>query len=569
MVALRKPNRALRSAPVTVGAPVGGLNGRDGLANMQPTDAYVLDNWFPYNTSCDMRPGCMNHATGLPGPVEGLETYTGPGGNRMLAFCAGHIYDVTNADAPAAPLISGRISNQPVTCMFSNAGITVLLIYTGQDQPVMYDGASITPLVITGVTSYEAHLAPAPKRARKKKVPYLISYTGMKVPIPTVVEPPPELLPMPLEPQDQIFCAHVFKGRVLMGQLNTLGFWYLDVGAVQGEATFFDLSQQSLLGGSLLSIASISQTDAGVGPSDYAIFITTEGEYIMYSGIDPSDPTNWSLVARYVSGRPLGNTGWFKFRSDVYLMTEEGVSTVSELRQMGEEEGSDQYITAKLGRLYQDFTKYGTTHGWTALSYPEGNALILNMPTTSTMEGLYIQYVMNTNNGSWCRFTGWNALAWTLLDRQPYFGTYDGRIVQAFVGAEDNGQPITASCRQAWNNFDDKYDRGEMDKLFHFVSFAISADGTPPLSCALNVNFQNDPPVPVGTLTNPGGAIWDVSLWDQDFWAGTSVTQNFTVPVGKLGYVGSVWLSITAPSSDIRWYSTRFVMEKTDGILFQ
>jgi hypothetical protein len=162
-----------------------------------------------------------------------------------------------------------------------------------------------------------------------------------------------------------------------------------------------------------------------------------------------------------------------------------------------------------------------------------------------------------------------NALSWTLLDRQPYFGTYDGRVVMADEGRDDAGVPIVASCRQAWNNFNDRYDRGEMDKLFHFVSFAISSDGGPPMSVALNVNYQNDQPIPVGTTTNPGGgAVWEVAMWDQDYWAGTAMTQNFTIPVGKLGYVGSVWLAISAPDSNVRWYATRFVLEKTDGILF-
>ena len=132
---------------------------------------------------------------------------------------------------------------------------------------------------------------------------------------------------MPTEPQDQIFCAHVFKGHVL-GQPNHARILVLGRrrGSWAQPSTYFDLSQQSLsLGGSIIAITSISQTDDGTGPEGLrGIHLPVRASTSCIPASILINATNWTLVARYISGVPLGKTAWFKFRSDLYLMTEEG-----------------------------------------------------------------------------------------------------------------------------------------------------------------------------------------------------------------------------------------------------
>ena len=43
-------------------APVGGWNARDALAEMKPTDAIYLDNWFPRTSYVEIRGGSSDHA---------------------------------------------------------------------------------------------------------------------------------------------------------------------------------------------------------------------------------------------------------------------------------------------------------------------------------------------------------------------------------------------------------------------------------------------------------------------------------------------------------------------------
>lgn len=521
---LRTPNRARRSLTATLGAPTGGLNGRDSFTSMPAKDAFQLDNWFPYNTSVDTRGGCQDYATGLPGPVESLEIYTGAAGAKMLAFSNGGIYDVTAGGAVGAALATGKASSKMQSCMFSNAGSQFLLLYSGADQPMYYDGTTLSLATITGITGS----------------------------------------------QNTLYAPAVFKGRVYFAQQGQLGFYYLAPGAIQGAASYFDLAQQSLRGGAMAAIVSFSGADMGTGPADYAVFVTTEGEYIMYAGTDPSNASNWQLVGRYVGPPPIGKKGWFRFRSDVYFITAEGILSFTQIRQLSDDGENIQYLTSKLGRLFDDLTNnFTATHGWCAIIYPRGNAIYVNMPMTAVETGQYCQYVMNTNSNAWCRYLNWNALTWALFNQTPYYGTADGRVVQADTGTMDNGSPISAVARQAWNTFDDNNGMGNADKQFHFASFAMSADGAPALGCSLNVNFEDDQPAYTTTIAPGIGGIWDVATWDVDIWGGTAVTQTVQISIGKLGYICSPWVQASSSASAVRWFATRITLERSNEVLLQ
>jgi hypothetical protein len=496
---------------------------------MPPTDAFVMDNWFPGATSVDTRGGCQDSVSGIGAPVESLEVYalgepSSAYPSVLLAFAGGNIYDVSTAKPPGTPLtplLTGRTSNQVTTTMFGNAGGQRLLIFSGADQPLMYDGTTFTPLVITGMTGS----------------------------------------------QNTLHSPMSYSGRVYLAQQGQLGFYYLDVQAVQGVAHYFDLSQWCQKGGYLLSMTTWSYELRDGSTTDYALFITSEGEYIMYFGYDPSDPANWALAARYIGAVPIGQKGYFKFRGDIYFITEDGILTFSEIRQLGIDNENVQFITGKLARLYYDYTPYRTTYGWSVVIYPLGSYLVVNIPTSSQISGKYIQYVMNTNTNAWCRFTGWNSICWALFNRRIYFGTFDGRVVLADEGNDDNSLPITANCRQAWNEFPDGSPLDGMDKHFHFATIVIQSDGTPPVSLSISVNYEDDPPQMLSLPPADPGAVWDVSYWDQEYWAGTGIPQNVMVPIGKLGYSMSPWIIGTTLGTGLRWYATRIVFEKTQGLI--
>lgn len=518
---LRRATKRPTAVPFTVPSPVGGLNARDGLANMPAIDAFVLDNWFPNNTTVDTRKGYLPHISGFPNAIESLEVYSGGAASKMLAFSNGAIYDASIPNTLGAPLASGRVSNRITSTMFSNAGNQFLICLSGLDAPFSYNGSAISNLTITGLTGS----------------------------------------------QNTLHCVHNFKGRLYFAQKDQLGFYYLAPGAIQGAASYFDLAQQAKNGGYLLGIASCSQERQGTGPDDYIVFITSEGEYIMYAGTDPSNAATWALVGRYYGPPPIGRKGWFNYRSDLYIISTEGVLSLTQISQMGQEGVNTQYLSSKLGKAWTSLNLNKDTHGWCAAMYSRSGMLVVNAPAASTTAGGYYQFVMNTNTNAWSRFTNQNGICWNVFNGRLYFGTFDGKIMLADEGTTDNGSEIRCDCRQAYNYFDDGRGMGSSDKHFHFATFIVKADGTPPISAELNVNFEDDQPDYAGTLTAAAGAVWDVADWDVASWGGDGTTQNFTVSFGKIGNAASVWLRISAKNEPTQWFATRIVCSRTQGIV--
>jgi len=83
--AIRTKGRMRQVSKVeTVPAPIGGWNARDSLANMEPSDAVTLENWFPTTTDCVIRGGQTDYATGIVGDVKTLAVHTAMDGTEQL-----------------------------------------------------------------------------------------------------------------------------------------------------------------------------------------------------------------------------------------------------------------------------------------------------------------------------------------------------------------------------------------------------------------------------------------------------------------------------------------------------
>jgi len=272
--------------PMTVPAPIGGLNGRDPIAAMEPTDAYYMDNAFPGTAFVSVRKGCKRYTTRRTlGPVQSLEVYAGATGDKMLAWAGGYVFDVSTNDP--VQLSSGWNSNLVVTAMYSNAADTSqrLIIVSGDDTPRAYDGTTLTTLAITGAKVSSAKL-------------------------------------------NNVF---TFKNRLYFGEENRLGFYYLPVGQIQGALSYFDLAQISRLGGKLVAIASYSD-ESGITPDDYIAFITDKGEVIVYAGFDPSNAANWLLVGRFYCARPIGKRCTINYGNELVILTTDGAVSFSDTK---------------------------------------------------------------------------------------------------------------------------------------------------------------------------------------------------------------------------------------------
>jgi len=529
MIPSPRVNTGQSSQPITVPAPIGGLNGRDPLASMDVKDAYLMDNMFPGTASVDSRKGCKKYTiSSLGAPVQSLEVFAGAAGDKMLAWAGGKIFDISTANP--SQLATGLISNMVITTMFSNAADNAqhLIIVNGFDQPRRYSTDGLNTLTMTGMTGS----------------------------------------------QNTLNFVFSFKSRLYFGQRDKLGFYYLPVGQIQGALSYFDLAQVSRRGGYLVAIASFSESGNGSTPNDYIVFITNKGEMIVYAGYDPSNANTWSLVGRYYAAAPIGSKCTLNYGTELIVLTEEGALPFSEIRRAGDAQAAGvsgagySAITSKLGSYLSQYSMNSGVPGWSGTAYSGGGGwLLINVPATSAISGQYYHFVMNTTTNAWCRFTNWNGLCFVVYNKRLYFGRYDGYVILADEGRFDDGAPVRCDVKQAYNYYDDGQGMGFLQKHFQWASLLVSCDGDPPLSGKFNVDYTEEQPDYVNQLAPSAGAEWDVAAWDTGMWGDDGRTQRFVITLNRGGVAGSLWLRASLQGLTFRWYATQYVMQKTRGLL--
>ncbi len=497
-------------------APVGGWNARDSLANMAPTDAVTLDNLFPGVSSVGLRGGWEPHATGMSGQIETLMTFNGGTNDEMFAIVGGEIFDVTAAGAVGAAAVTGLTNSRFEYANITTAGGSFLYAANGVDKPLLYNGSTWTPIdgssspAITGVTTTDLH--------------------G-----PTL-----------------------FKNRMWFIQKDTLKAWYLPTASVGGAANVLDLSSVARNGGRLIAMATWT-IDAGYGVDDNLVFITDQGEIIVYRGTDPSSASTWALIGVWQVGSPISRRCVTKYGGDLLVLTLDGLIPLASALQSSRLDPQVALSDKIQGAFAAATRQYKANFGWGLLYNPLNNALIINIPVST---GQQQQFVMNNITKAWCRFTGWYANAWTLLNDTPYFGT-DGVVAKAWTtgtGATsfaDNGAAIPARALQAFNYFET---RGVI-KYFTRGRPTIYSNGVPAISIGVNVDFQTADIVGPLSFSPTAYGLWDVGLWGQALWGSDTVVTNNFVGLQGIGYCAGVNFNSSSKNLTMEWASTDIVYQ--------
>lgn len=485
-------------------APTGGWNARDALGEMDPNDAVVLSNWYPAPTSCVLRGGYTIQASGFPAQVQSIFAYSGGTTNKLFGVADGKIYDATTAGAIGAAAVSGLTNSKWQYVNITNAGGSYIIAANGADDVRSFDGSSWASPSITGVTS------------------------------------------------STLIGVNVHKNRLWFTQVGTLKAWYLPTQAIQGAAVALDLSAFCPHGGYLMGMATWTM-DAGYGVDDMAVFITSNGDVLVYRGTDPSSASTWALVGVWWLGSPVGRRCFVKYNGDLLIICQDGVVPLSGALQSSRL-NPRVALTDKINyAMSQAVTSYGTTFGWQLLPYPRENALILNVPVSSST--LQQQYVMNTITGAWCRFQGWYAACWELYQDSAYFGS-GNFIGKAWDSTSDNGTAISTQALQAFNYFGS---RGQQ-KRFSMWRPTFRTTGMPTIYGNVNVDFDESLPAPQLATIAVSGATWDSSLWDSGLWAGDAFSRSWQACTG-VGYCAAPAITSSTQGMELEWISTDLIME--------
>jgi hypothetical protein len=561
----------------SVGAPVGGLNARDSYADMPPTDAVVLDNLFPYNSYVAVRNGSQLQMNGINGQVNTLACYSPPLGSRKLfAAAGGAIYDVTLPGPVGAPVFSGTTSDWWQHVNFGAGGGQYLVMVNGQDPMLLYNGSgweavgngtgavissatavgtlatitTATPhLLSTGVTVTIVGATPAAYNIAGA----VITVTGANTFTLTLGSAPGGAMTVigtysytpsitGVSPNTFI-SVNNFQGRLYFIQKNTMRVWFLPALAVGGAATMLDLSSQTLLGGYLVAMATWTlETTAGL--VQMACFITSEGEVLTYQGNDPTYASSWYQVGSFRVGRPIGYRCYAKFGSDVVVITTDGLIPLSKALLTDRSQRSVAITDKIMNLINQDVASYSAYLGWKPILYPLGNKVILNVPAP---QGSY-QYVMNTLNGSWCRFTGWLANCWEVVGDQIFYGTA-GAVYQADTGESDTGSNINCVCVQAMTNFG-----SDVQKQFTMARPVITSNGPLLPAFQINTDFNFTNPNNVENYVTAAFTYWSPPWYSP--WSPVNQVYRNWLSVGSIGYVGAPAIAFASNGVTVSWQAT-------------
>jgi hypothetical protein len=485
-------------------APIGGWDTREALADMPVANAIIMDNFFPGSSKVSLRRGSAAHSTGMTGAVDSLLEYTPlSGSGKLFAANSDSIYDVTSSGAVGAAVVGSLANARWQSLQIGTSGGQFLFAVNGADTPITYNGSTWGTSSITGPTS-----------------------------------------------TNLIWC-NLHQRRLWFGETASLSAWYLAVNSISGAASEFSLAGVARLGGYIMAMGTWTR-DAGDGQDDVAVFLTSEGEAIVYAGTDPASSATWGLIGVFRIGKPIGRRCVMKAGADLIMVTQDGFVATSSILSIDRSQSDKVALSAQIARAVNDAVRDGSTlYGWQPLLYPRGTQMVFNVPISTTEAH---QYVFNTLTGAPCRFKGMNARCWALLNDNLYFGGVDGKVRLADSGTSDDGANIEGDALQAFSYFGSP----GRSKAFKSVEPIFESAGNPNAALDLNLDFQVKVPTAVAAASPSSAALWGISKWGIGTWGSAlQVFKGWRGVRGK-GRAAALRVRVNSASSRPAWVATNF-----------
>ncbi len=498
-------------------SPIGGLNARDALATMPPQDAVTLTNFFPTPTTVNLRNGYINWVTGISASVESLMPYNAATTSKLFAASGTSFYDCTSTGAVGGAVVTGQTNARWQYANMGTPGGQFMYCVNGADDPQLYDGSSwqavnaaSAPIAITGVTT------------------------------------------------NKFIHVNTYKTRLFFIEKDSFSVWYLPVNSVGGAAAELDFAPLFKLGGYLMAMCTWTIDNAN-GVNEYAVFISSEGEIIMYNGTDPSTANNWVLQGTFKIGRPVGRRCFVKVGADIILICADGFFPLSKALLTDRSQMQDAISNKIVNMVNTDVQAYGNNFGWEATLYPIGNKLIVNVPQT---EGTtQYQYVMNMVSGAWCKFTNWNANCFAIMGDSLYFGGNLGSaansavVAKADYGYADNGGYIFGEVKTAFQYFG----AAGKQKQMLMCRPIFSTAGTMTAAIGMDMDFSDTYPTATPTFNGTAGTAWNTGLWNTFPWGDVSNIKKDWQTINGVGDAGALHMRIVNNKSAVQWQSIEYV----------
>jgi hypothetical protein len=532
-----------------------------------------------------------SYEIGITTPVNTLMNYTEVGGYKLFAAAGDKIYE-TSVN-PAVRVFDGLDSDKLQSVNLSNTAGHFLVACNGVDPVMIYDGtrwfymattttavtissiARTSPSATATVTTASAHGLATGNRVSISGASeatfngtFVITVTGSNAftytstgtSTATSVTGAYTTIGITGVNSNTFIGVNLFKNRLYFTQKDSLTCWYLPVDSIGGAASPLYFGGIARNAGYLQAMGTWT-LDAGQGADDYAVFVTSMGEVIVYNGTDPDNADTWALKGVWQLGQTFNRRCFYKFAGDLLLLTQDGLVPLASALQSSRLDPRVNLTDKIYFAVSQAATLYRDLFGWQINYFASSNMLILSIPTSTGME----QYVMHNITKAWGRFTGIQGYCWEVSgEAEMHFGG-DGYVGLFYDGYSDNGANITATAQQAYSYYESP---GQLKRFMMVRPILQSTGGVPNVVCGLSVDF--DTQSQLGQVQfNPStlsDGVWDASRWDQANWSGGLITTKIWQGVTGLGFAGSINLNVASRNIELHWASTDYVMER-GGVL--
>jgi hypothetical protein len=473
------PQTAQRLQTITIPAPTRGLILNENESFTQPGAALVLDNWKPTMKGIALRGGCTLWGT-LPEttPVISMFSFYGISTQRMYAGNANKLYDVT---APVPTMIkSGQGSGNYVASQLANqSGDHMLVANDAGDYLLHFDGTTWTTLNASQITTNPV-VTPPPTCATGHNLTYVWKY----------------------------------RGRYFFIEGGTMNAWCLPTNAFQGQLEYIPLAGAATKGGKLLCGFTWS-LDAGDGIDDKCVFMTDQGELLIFTGSDPTTVANWRQEGRYQTSIPIGMNGHIAVGGDVLIITVDGIIPISASITKDSGQLELAAITRAIKPMWRDMVNQRRTWPWTMQKWDEYGGMFVTWPGGTP--GAWYCAVVNIATGAWARFVGWDAMCFGRIGVNMFFGTQTGQIMQADRTGYDNGMSYSATMVGGWEMFNSQ----SMTIVWRQSRASFVARSGEPFQPQLSATTDY-----VIVIPQPPQAGFDpgvLDVWDQGLWGPAGV----------------------------------------------
>jgi hypothetical protein len=326
----------------------------------------------------------------------------------------------------------------------------------------------------------------------------------------------------------QIVVAHM--NRLFFADGTNLAIYYLPTQQKSGEVKVLPLNALFKRGGTIRALA--TWTIAGVTLNDMLVVFTSNGECVIFMGIDPD--TDWQVSGVFRFNPPMSRDSVANYGGDLYVMIPTGVVPITTLI-ASEGDALSEYDKSVLSIFLRDANLWKDRAGWQLLLNPSSGRLICNMPSAGVSQ--YGQLVRHMPQPLWSQWRDIPSRCWQWIDPYLYFGDDTGSVYRMHPQFQsDDGRPIYVDVMPSFSQF-----RSSSIKQFKMVQAYIVTDGRPLPWLDVKVKYDFSPPINQPEVSfSEAGAEWDVSAWDAEFWAGGTL-QPWIIKtgVGAIGHVGA------------------------------